>query len=43
MSSSSAWINGAGTLAIDRVEGLMFELSVQGSGGWPSAMPTSIS
>lgn len=29
---SSAWINGAGTLAIDRVEGLMFELSVQGSG-----------
>lgn len=30
---SAAWLNGAGTLAIDRVTGLKFELSVQGSGG----------
>lgn len=30
---SSAWLNGSGTLAIDRVRGLAFELSVQGSGG----------
>jgi hypothetical protein len=30
---SSAWLNGAGSLAIDRVKGLSFALSVQGSGG----------
>ena len=29
---SAAWINGAGTLAIDRVRGLEFDLSLQGSG-----------
>src|SRR5438128_8909000 len=29
---SNAWLNGAGTLAIDRVQGLSFALSVQGSG-----------
>lgn len=29
---SSAWLNGAGSLAIDRVKGLSFDLSVQGSG-----------
>jgi hypothetical protein len=29
---SAAWLNGAGTLSIDRVEGLKFGLSVQGSG-----------
>jgi hypothetical protein len=29
---SSAWVNGAGSLAIDRVKGLSFALSVQGSG-----------
>ncbi len=29
---SNAWLNGAGTLAIDRVRGLSFALSVQGSG-----------
>ena len=29
---SQAWLNGAGTLAIDRVKGLSFGLSVQGSG-----------
>lgn len=29
---SSAWLNGAGTLAIDRVSGLAFALSAQGSG-----------
>jgi hypothetical protein len=29
---SAAWLNGAGSLAIDRVRGLMFDLSVQGSG-----------
>jgi hypothetical protein len=30
---SAAWLNGAGTLAIDKVKGLSFDLSVQGSGG----------
>jgi hypothetical protein len=30
---SSAWISGSGALAIDRVKGLTFDLSVQGSGG----------
>jgi hypothetical protein len=30
---TNAWLNGAGTLAIDRVKGLSFALSVQGSGG----------
>jgi len=30
---SNAWLNGAGALAIDRVKGLSFALSVQGSGG----------
>src|SRR6478672_3719441 len=29
---SAAWLNGAGTLSIDRVKGLKFGLSVQGSG-----------
>lgn len=29
---SAAWLNGAGTLKIDRVKGLSFDLSVQGSG-----------
>jgi hypothetical protein len=29
---SAAWLNGSGTLSIDRVEGLSFGLSVQGSG-----------
>jgi hypothetical protein len=29
---SSAWLNGAGSLAIDRVKGLSFALSVEGSG-----------
>ena len=29
---TNAWLNGAGTLAIDRVKGLSFALSVQGSG-----------
>ena len=29
---SSAWINGAGGLAIDRVKGLSFDISVQGAG-----------
>jgi hypothetical protein len=29
---SSAWVNGSGVLAIDRVKGLKFGLSVQGSG-----------
>jgi hypothetical protein len=28
----SAWLNGSGTIAIDRVKGLSFDLSVQGSG-----------
>jgi len=30
---SNAWLNGAGSLSIDRVKGLSFALSVQGSGG----------
>ena len=29
---TAAWLNGSGTLAIDRVKGLGFDLSVQGSG-----------
>lgn len=29
---SAAWLNGSGSLAIDRVKGLKFDLSVQGSG-----------
>lgn len=29
---STAWINGAGSLSIDRVKGLTFELSLQGAG-----------
>jgi len=29
---SAAWLNGAGTLRIDKVKGLSFDLSVQGSG-----------
>lgn len=29
---SSAWLNGSGSLSIDRVKGLSFDLSVQGSG-----------
>jgi hypothetical protein len=29
---SAAWLNGSGTLAIDRVKALSFDLSVQGSG-----------
>jgi hypothetical protein len=29
---SAAWINGSGAIAIDRVKGLSFDLSVQGSG-----------
>jgi hypothetical protein len=29
---SSAWVNGSGTLSIDRTKGLKFDLSVQGSG-----------
>lgn len=29
---SAAWLNGAGVLKIDHVEGLLFDLSVQGSG-----------
>jgi hypothetical protein len=29
---AAAWLNGSGTLAIDRVKGLSFDLSVQGSG-----------
>jgi hypothetical protein len=29
---SSAWLNGSGALAIDKVRGLSFDLSVQGSG-----------
>lgn len=29
---SSAWLNGSGSLEIDKVEGLTFDLSVQGSG-----------
>ena len=30
---SSAWLNGSGSLDIDRVKGLKFDLSVEGSGG----------
>jgi hypothetical protein len=30
---TNAWLNGAGSLSIDRVKGLSFALSVQGSGG----------
>src|SRR5262249_55936886 len=30
---SAAWLNGSGSLDINRVEGLTFDLSVQGSGG----------
>ena len=30
---TNAWLNGAGSLSIDRVKGLSFSLSVQGSGG----------
>ena len=30
---SAAWVNGSGSLEIDRVKGLAFDLSVQGSGG----------
>lgn len=29
---TAAWLNGAGSLAIDKVKGLSFDLSVQGSG-----------
>ena len=29
---SSAWVNGSGSLAIDRAQGLKFDLAVQGSG-----------
>lgn len=29
---SAAWLNGSGAIAIDRVKGLSFDLSVQGSG-----------
>lgn len=29
---STAWLNGSGTLVIDRVRGLSFDLSIQGSG-----------
>lgn len=29
---TAAWLNGSGTIAIDRVKGLTFDLSVQGSG-----------
>ena len=29
---SGAWLNGAGTLQIDKIKGLSFQLSVQGSG-----------
>src|SRR6478672_4153439 len=29
---SSAWVNGSGVLAIDRIKGLSFDLSVQGAG-----------
>ena len=29
---STAWLNGSGSLAIDRVRGLSFDLAVQGSG-----------
>jgi Putative auto-transporter adhesin, head GIN domain len=29
---SAAWVNGSGTLAVDRIRGLSFELALQGSG-----------
>lgn len=29
---TAAWLNGSGTIAIDRVKGLSFDLSIQGSG-----------
>jgi hypothetical protein len=29
---STAWVNGSGTLAIDRIKGLSFDLAVQGAG-----------
>ena len=29
---STAWVNGAGALAIDKVKGLQFDLAIQGSG-----------
>ena len=29
---SQAWLNGSGTLAINRIEGLQFDLAIQGSG-----------
>jgi hypothetical protein len=29
---SQAWINGSGTLSIDRIRGLLFDLALQGSG-----------
>jgi hypothetical protein len=29
---STAWINGSGTLAVDRIKGLSFDLAVQGAG-----------
>ena len=29
---SAAWVNGSGSLAIDKIKGLSFDLSVQGSG-----------
>jgi hypothetical protein len=38
---SNAWLNGAGLLAIDRVKGLSFALSVQGSGAAEIAQVTS--
>ena len=31
-SLSTAWVNGSGSLAVDRIKGLSFNLSVQGSG-----------
>jgi len=30
---SAVWVNGSGTIAVDRVKGLSFDLSVQGSAG----------
>jgi hypothetical protein len=29
---SQAWVNGSGTLSIDRIRGLLFDLALQGSG-----------
>ena len=41
---SQAWLNGSGSLSIDRVDGLTFALSVQGSPeASPSPAPTSTS